>query len=220
MGKTKTKKKNGKRKYRRNLVSNYAPSGIPTMRTANMRYVATQSVTSTGGALQEVILRANSVFDPFQGSGGHQPMSYDQWSALYNHYVVLGSKITIKLLPIDGDQSPGYCGIYLSDGTVPPYTSAPEFAEARKGTWKLIIPAQSSSVTLTNKLSVKKFFNVKDVKDNIDRLGASVTANPAEEAYYHFWYGTANGSTDTIRIMYTIDYIVQFSEPKDIAQST
>jgi hypothetical protein len=45
---------------------------------------------------------SNSIFDPNLTATGHQPLSHDQWSQFYQHYLVMGSKITIKVLNYEG----------------------------------------------------------------------------------------------------------------------
>lgn len=206
-----------KRNYRR-LVSNSVPSGMPTTKIANLRYVETTNVACTTGVLNEILWRANGIYDPRVAVGGHQPMGFDQWSVLYNHYVVVGSKITIKVIN-DTTVSPAMCGVYLSDGQTLSYTTPEEYIEARKGTYRMIQPTNPKTLSLSNKFSAKRFYNIVNIKDNVDRLGSPIGQDPGEQAYYHIWYQTLDSSSDTIRFTVTIDYIVLFSEPKDLTQS-
>ena len=174
-------------------------------------------MTSTAGAMQTKIVRANDIFDPDYTGTGHQPMGFDQWAVLYNHFVVLGSKVTCRFV-LDADENdPAYVGVYISDDTTTPYTDASECIESKKGQTKILArPDKAGHVTAT--YSAKRFYNVTDVKDNVDRLGSTVTASPTEQALFHYWLQgvneTINGDVDV-----TIEYIVMFSEPKDLAQS-
>lgn len=148
-----------------------------------------------------------------------QPMGWDQWVQLYNHYVVLGSKITVTFAPMVS-ANPIVCGVYLTDAPALPYASYSQFIEAGRGMHKLITP-ESKPVTTMSRYSAKKFYNVKDVKDNLDRLGNTTTANPFESAYYHVWLQSADKQT-TSAIVYaiiTVEYTVLFSEPKDLPAS-
>lgn len=207
------------RKSRMTLVSLGAPSGMPTMRRGSLRYCENLILTSTLGVLDDKVIRANGMYDPNQTGTGHQPLGFDQWKLLYNHYVVLGSKITLRAVNNQAAAQPGIFGVYLSDGHASPYTTSVEFIEARKGSFKTLAISQEREVRLSQNFSTKKFFNVTDVKDNIKHLGALISADPTEEAYFHLWYQTLNSTTNAIRVNIVIEYIVEFSEPVDLAQS-
>jgi len=76
--------------------------------------------------------------------------------------------------------------------------------------------------TLTKGYSAKKFYNITNIGDNIDRLGAGILANPSEEACFSVFAGPTPGSATDIGTVYvtvSIDYIVMFSEPKEQVQS-
>lgn len=205
----------------RRLGSKYVPSGMPKQRVAKLRYVESISRTTTSGVLDNYVFRANSCFDPDFTGTGHQPMGFDQWSALFNHYTVLGSKISVTAqIVTNASTKPVIAGVYLSDGSGAPYTLFTEFAEAKKGRWRQMLPSiGEKSYKLVSKFSAKKFYGLKDVMDN-QNLRAAVTTNPGEDAFYHLWCQCADAaSTATVRYTIVIDYIVKFTEPKDLAQS-
>lgn len=218
-----TKKRTAKRSVvrKRNFYPMGNPSGMPTTRRAYLRYSDQISITSTAGIMGSYVFRANSCHDPDYSSVGHQPMGWDQWKLLYNHYVVVGARITATVLSDTLGQSPFVCGVYLTDGTTLPYTSWYGFKEARKGTQKLFNggAGNTRSQAVMSKFSAKNFYNVSDIKDNMDRLGALVDDNPSEVAYFAIYYQQVNSVTDTKNILITIDYIVDFSEPKNLAIS-
>lgn len=197
---------------------------MPAVRTARLRYVEKVSLTLQGGAINKYIFRANSCADPNQTSTGHTPMGWDQWKALYNHYVVSGAKISVTATH-DADDSnarPYRIGCYISDSNTTAYSDANSFIEAKKGTWKHS-GLNTKVARVKSFYSCKNFFNVKDVKDNLDRLGAPVGSNPGDVAFFHIWaeqddINPVNFTYLTFNVI--IDYIVKFSEPIDIAPST
>jgi hypothetical protein len=65
------------------------------------------------------------------------------------------------------------------------------------------------------------FFNIKDIEDNWKRLGALISADPAEEAYFTVFAGSAATSNDppAVNCLVTIDFTVMFSEPKELPVS-
>lgn len=215
-----------KRPYKRRYVARrrFKPnlqgfvSGMPKVRRISMRYNDQNNLTSTLGALGQFVFSANSIFDPSTTGTGHQPMGHDTWATLYNHYVVLGSRIIVKIIPTN-PASPALCGIYLSEDSTLEYTNSSELIEAKKGTWRTIVPSNVREQTIMSKFSARKYFNVTDVKDNQARIGGTMGANPTDPASFVCWYETTDNSTNTVRSVVTIDYIVSFSEPRNLAQS-
>jgi len=221
---TKKASKGGRKRTRKARLPRYnmgMVSGMPNVRKVSMRYVEEVSLTSTSGILTLHLFRANSVFDPNQTGTGHQPMGYDQMGTLYNHYVVLGAKITVHQLRTNTTAVLSQAiGIYLDDDTST-HTDYTGFIESKKGQTKVSVStnAQSGANVVRGWYSPKKFFNIKDVKDNWTRIGASVGNNPAEEAFFYLWYKTCDGSTSACNFLVQIDYIVEFAEPKTLGQS-
>lgn len=200
-------------KYKRGV-----PSGMPNIRIAKLRYSSQEQLTSSG-ALVGNIWRANSINDPQEAIGGHQPMGHDTWATLFHHYVVLGSKITVNFVSsATTGAAPGTAGIYLSPTANFAYSNSSAFIEAKRGPYKQMSANSTRQVVMRNTFSAKKFFNVKDVKDNLLRLGAATNVDPTEGAFFLIWFQTASGTT-TWYFTITIDYIVLYSEPRTMVQS-
>lgn len=163
-------------------------------------------------------------------TSAHQPYGWDQWTAIYNDYVVLGSKLRVSAVPPNQSSTASGSGmiVALLSDSPSPYTvttSAGALAamETGRAAFKQMSANSSSSPTVIRKhFSAKKFWNVTNLKDNIVRLGASVTATPNEQAYYHLAFFTNDESVTTSAGPYcwvTIDYIILFSGPSDLQQS-
>jgi len=220
------RKTNKTRKYalaNRNPLGQYNPlmSGFPKSKVVTMRYADSGEITlnSTPGALSYQKYRANSIYDPDFTGGGHQPMGYDQWNQNYNHYVVLGAKITSTLTGVAAAADGAVvANISLMSGSTSIYTQMSEFIERGLGCTKVMCGfLGQAKVTLTANYSAKKFFNIKDVKDNLDRIGAAFGADAADPA---FFYITLQGQPDVrLHVVTVIDYIVLMSEPSDLPQS-
>lgn len=216
--KRKTKRK-GRKRYP--LYSMGTPSGIPTIRRASLRYCDEVLITSTGGLLNtNQKFLANGLFDCNVALGGHQPMGFDTWASLYNRYVVLGSKIRCEVALTDvGNDGGMYAGIFLDDDSSVTYGSLTGLVEARKGNHVTCTNQRAPQYT-SSKYSARAFHNITDIKDNMYTIGAPVTADPTDKAYYVIWgesIKTAQSNSYTALVI--IDYIVEFSEPKDLAQS-
>jgi len=121
-----TKKKNNDKKYSKSVskftpIRRGIPSGVNVNRLTNMRYTTPINLSSSTGGLANIQFNANDLYDPEVATGGHQPMGYDTMSSLFNHYVVVGAKISIQLSRNSGT-SPIITGIYLGDDTNFPYS--------------------------------------------------------------------------------------------------
>lgn len=191
---------------------------MPITTIAKLRYDDLINVTSATSVLGSHVFRANSIYDPDYSGTGHQPMGHDEWAQLYNHYVVLGSKI-VATVTVPSDADIYWTGAYLSDTVTVPYTTGTAFREARKGLTKFCNAGDNCTNHVRAMYSPKKFFQVKDVMDNVTRLGASTGYNPSEEAAFIIWVQALNASTVAATIAIHIEYTVQFSEPKDLVQS-
>lgn len=212
----------------RRWVKQGVPSGMPLARVTNLRFAYSTIVAPSASTVSTVYMRANSVFDPVQATGGGQPMGFDQWAALYNHYVVLGSKINVQISYAHTEtatdaQSPYVCGVYTSDDASIPYSTWEGFVEARRGTWRQVQHYQNRPAKLRGFYSCRKFFNLKNPEDAVQRIGANTQADPTDEAYFAIWMQPlgADSPSTTVRLLVTmtIDYCVKFDEPVDLVRS-
>lgn len=199
--------------------------GFPNNKIVKMRYVDGVYMNPTAGTPQTFFFSANSIFDPNRTGTGHQPIGRDQWFNFYNHYCVVGSKITVNFTygGATTQSCPAICAVYLTDDITLTATSPDMLIEQGKSRWKYLPVAANSFATKTvyNTYSPKKFFNIKDIKDNVTRLGALQTVSPSEEAFFCLYIGQIDTSLDCPNVMatVTIEYSVMFSEPKELAQS-
>lgn len=193
--------------------------GFPEKATTKIRYNETVSINPGVGAVTAYSFRANSVYDSNLTGTGHQGMGYDQWAAIYNHYIVIGSKIRATFHPVNAGTASTAFGIRLDDDGSSSSTLVTDYIES--GKCKYAIQPDNYTIqhpkTLTHTFSAKKWFGVKDIADNKHDLGAQVNANPTDIAAYVLWVGPVDESSDlgAWQITVTIDYLVQFSEPKD-----
>lgn len=192
------------------------PSGVPTQNIVSMRYCSYKAHT-TGVTPTTSFFRANGPYDPDEAVGGGQPMGWDNMAALYNHHVVLGSKITVRYNCTTNDYI--CCGLFLDDNATIAYTSYEGLIEAKKGNWTTFAGTANGSRMLTNTFSARKYFNSKYPEDNT-QIQAAVNAAPNNQAHFCVWTQAVDrASALTIEMVITVDYIVKFMEPKDIARS-
>lgn len=194
---------------------------IPDRTLIKMRYCSFATLNPTAGTQVTRLIRANGLFDPDATGTGHQPVGFDQYlgtstsTGFYNHYTVLGAKITAIFDRTDA--VPAFCGIHLNAGTTT-LTGVDALQERPRTLWK-IIPSDKGQTKMTYKFSAKKFFGVKTILGE-DSYKGDYNSLPTEQCYFHVFAGAADTSTDTnVNVTFQIDYIVMLTEPKAIGQS-
>lgn len=190
---------------------------LPSTITVPMRYVEFFALDAPIGTPTYHTFSANGLYDPNVTGTGHQPMGFDQMMTLYNHYEVIGSKITFRLF----GTATCIFGVKLDDSGLPS-TSDPI------STWELPLmnckhlangnSNGTSDYTVTQKFSQKRFFGEKAGDRETWGDGAS---NPTDQAYFLCMIGpnSTSGDLASVQCMATIDYIVKLHEPKDFVPS-
>lgn len=194
--------------------------GFPKIMKFRHRYVATHLITSTTGVLQSQSYAANGLFDPDITGAGHQPMYFDQLAALYNHYLVIGSRMSVKVVPATSTaQVPMRFIAWINDAnsTVPSTVDA--IAESKFAKQKILGGPNSPSVQYLNlNWSAKRFFGGSVMAN--DELKANIGNNPAEVSYYFLSLQAMDASTTvSVQVIVTIDYIALWRELKEIESS-
>lgn len=222
-----TTKKRRPRKYtRRTARKKWSPTSgavtiFPHSKVAKLRYCTNYTLDSIYGAISHDYVNVSNPYAP-ESSGGHQPLGWDQYASYYNHAIVLGAKVSFKVLDYTtGQGGPAVIGSYISDGSTAPFTTYTTFVENRRGPYR-ILTNQRNVVSWSTKFSTKRFFNVTDVKDNFSRLGISTAGTGPTDAAHCFLFYQCLNSTDAssvVIVQITIDYIIAFSEPKDVPTS-
>lgn len=166
------------------------------------------------------------MYDPDVSIGGHQPLGFDQWMLVYDHYTVIGSKCTVQAVPIiPSTLEPGFFGIILDDNSSgATYTTSQQIIESKQGGNHRIYGALGTTgknnPKITKTFSAKKFFGKNAGIVNSSLYRGSASSNPSEEASFGIWAGTVAGNDPgNYTFLVTLEYIAVFSEPKFLAQS-
>lgn len=102
--------------------------GFPDRMKTKLHYCDVVQLTASAGTPGIYQFRMGSLFDPDYTGIGHQPQWFDQLSAVYDYYKVLGSKITATFVPNQvsdietNDKGPYIVGITKS--TSPTFASS------------------------------------------------------------------------------------------------
>jgi len=204
-------------KVNKNMVS--LGGGFPKNVTVTHRYSDIATLVSTGGGYVTYSWSANSLYDPDVTATGHQPMLFDQFSAIYDQYIVLKAKITLKLMPASTAYNvPMTCLLMNKDSSTVLSTNPIVNAEQTSSTIKFLQMDTGKELILTKHFNAYKVFG-KDPETQ-GRLVGTPTTSPSEQEYFVFQGQTTDGfTTQSLICHFMIEYTAQWSELKDIAQS-
>lgn len=176
-----------------------------------------------GGATASYFYSCNSLYDPNRSAAGHQPLGFDQYlGILYDHYVVIGAKITVTWMAQDATL-PGaniICAILTRD-TNTSTSDITQAIEQGRTTYGFLGSAdgRNSTLSLTQKVNPAKWLGRSNPLSD-PQLKGSVAGNPQEECFFELLMASLNGddppSTD---LLVTIQYKAVLIEPVRLAQS-
>lgn len=143
----------------------------------------------------------------------------------YAQFHVVGSRIKARFTPLGGNNvATAYLCVGLFDGPAIPggFSDVPHLLESGKtqspaiaglvyqGTYK------EPSATVYKSFSSKRWF--KQAAD--DSLKGTSAADPTQQAFFSVIAGAVNGqNSGAINVLVTIDYLVVFSDPRELVQS-
>lgn len=169
------------------------------------------------GTTKDYIYRANSMFEPVTYGNSHRPLGFDEWRALYEEYVVIGSKITVNVVSNFATAPTQYALITSTSGLL-----ITDWLKAQEGVRAVskFITAEGGSkdiIWLTNKFSARKWARGKVM--SMDELECVGLEPPDEEYFFHFVTYNQSTSEGTYYASITIDYSVIWKEPRTLSQS-
>ena len=221
------KKPNKKgRKKRKTRVRKSIPDAFPNTFTTSLKYVEVVEIDCEGlGAPKKYEFRANSIYDPNLTGVGHQPIGRDQFSALYDHYTVIGSKLKATFYP-KGDYAQNvsmFLGGMTTD-TTNTFTSVSEMLEQSGARGNILTKLGTKASVVRNlKYSPRKMFKIgKGSIIGNARITTQVGTNPTEDAIFQLFAVQPDGSSVDpipIKVLVEIEYIVVFSEKRPLLQS-
>lgn len=220
------KAKTNKRKfYRRKAKGNVKQAivrslghGLPKKCLQTLRYTESLVITSTTGIMQKQLYSCNSLYDPNVTGAGHQPLYFDQMTALYNHWTVVGSKITCRISPLSSTSPTVSVVMLINDDTTTVPASIEKVREHNQTSRiKVLTQGGSNSCNLFSKWSAKKTFGGSIVSN--PNFYGTVSVGPSEQSYYTICVEGANSETSAVLVHTTIEYITVWTELKDISNS-
>jgi len=184
--------------------------------------------SGAGDVLAANVFSANGIFACNITAAGGQPTGFDQHMALYDHFTVIGSKISVHCASstaaadLDAEDQV-YCFV-TSLTTNVALTTLDEYVRQQDKTPRLqyIGHADGSAASrwLTDTVSTKKWFKVANIIGESQFQG-TIAANPTEGVFFHVCAApvTVAQNPPAINCYAIIDYIVAFTDPVNVALS-
>lgn len=169
-------------------------------------------------------LSMNSLFDPDVTGTGHQPLAFDQWSALYRKYTVLASRVDIR---VNCNSAGANYQFVVFPNTLPPASLPTAFqnsisacreipyAKWSQGTQIMQAKKLTHYCTLAGILGTSK----SKIRED-DQYSALNNASPAVQAYWIIGVQNCDEVTNTsFTIQYEIEYYCMMWDRIAINQS-
>lgn len=205
-----------KRRYARKIRI----GGFPKSKAVKLRYVDRVSIDAATAIPAVHYFWANGMYDPDYTGVGHQPSNFDRWMEIYDHYTVLGSRITV--VPVLGDtvaQAACIYGVMLTDSfTGLTGINNNNLLEQPGSRYSKFPFGQDTSKNskITHRFSARKFFG----KNNKSMIGdgsyrGDASNNPSENAMFAVWAQDTCGNNPPSLCFYVyIDFYAILTEPK------
>lgn len=207
-------KKMFRRKARTTLV-NYALKPFAQRYITKMKYSETYSLTLSNSFTQ--IMNLNSIWDPNRALGGHQPYSRDNFDSIYQRYRVIACSYVINAISQTGDTI-RVVALPSNELIASPYTVS-ELCENPRARW-IVQNSGGNSQYLKGKVYIPSLMGrTKAQYMADDRFQSTMDASPAEAALLTITTSNLLDIAVNTSITVTLEYTVEFFDPKSLEQS-
>lgn len=157
---------------------------VPDMSFVKLKYVTALSISAALGANATYVFRGNSCFDPDFTGVGTQPFGFDEYSAFYQNYRVLGS--SVKLL-VTNNISGAFPLVAILPSPISNPTADYYNLYGNPYVKKILNPAGNSQgevKQLKHYISTRKILGLTKEQMGDSSYGPLVTANPGISWYW------------------------------------
>lgn len=230
----KNKRYRKRRAYRRGRINNSFSNprssvvghnfGYPLGNRKLVRHKYSELITLNPGigSMATYTFILNSLYDPNYSSTGHQPLGFDQMTAFFSHYTVVGTSITATFLSSDTNDI--FCAIVHDSNITYDYSTTPSIGmshiiEAKKGPYAFM-SSNNDKQRLKLNWSLRKNEGITKPAQAIDWTGDALNG-PPQYACAHVVVGPADGATDigSVNILVQMDFIALWHDPIALTQS-
>jgi hypothetical protein len=183
--------------------------GFPPHVRVTLKYSETFTLAGTATVAAR-LYGMNCCYDPYLGTGGHQPSAFDTWMYMYGFYTVTGC--TAKMYYCNdatGSAQPAVWGMIPSvQGTAVSGLGTISYLREQPNVWISKRPSGIVNAPIDSPMSARfdisqAFAGGGDIRALSTWRGTSST-NPGDIAYLEVFHGSQNGST-TGTFSYTVE---------------
>lgn len=198
--------------------------GFPLAQTVKLRYCEQIAIdVDQIAGVEHFRYRANSMYDPNFTGIGHQPRGFDQWMAVYDHYRVIQSHITVT--PTTNtyvNLTPGMFEIILCDDTITPITNYKDLFENFSSNGKPLLYGPENNFNSQSQCKSKVYKQAAYFRNNANnsRFIGTATSSPSEIAVFDIVCTSIGGNDPTaFQFFVCIDFIAELTERKPLPES-
>lgn len=208
-----------KARYNKAVIDRMPGKGLADMLYVKLSYVDRIDIATMVNAYTPYVFRGNSLFDPDVTGTGHQPLYFDQYSALYSKYRVLGSSLQLDVVNNSGVSALFYAAEANTDvSTITAISTL--YEQSRAAAPKLVPIAARITSRMKRYMSTRKVCGLTKTQVYDDTFAAGVTGSPSNVWYWNILFESVDGTTVINgHFMVKIDYYVQFFDRTLIGQS-
>jgi len=215
----KRRPKRGAKRHRRVHRTTAISRGtvIPQRFFTRLRYVSLQIGTTTTISPGYYQFAANGLNDPNLTGGGHQPMGFDQLSALYKDYRVHAVKVKVQGRMLTGT-SAGYVFLGCNGGVGLP-NGLQALLESNRYRHKIV--TSENEFTITGYFPIHQVFGKsKKVFQAAHNAASGIGDNPDLLGYINVLWQNLDGATSTgWNMRAELTYLCEFNNSKVLALS-
>lgn len=186
-----------------------------TSQIATLRYSTVFNLNPvTGGIVVGHVFSANGLFDPDITGAGHQPRGFDQLMQLFDHYTVLGSKITCDFMwgSDTSAKEPIMIGINVNDDVGIENTNNYDYLEDGYTQYSMLGLTRTEPIRISNQVNPLRFLG-KTAAD-AECKGAAAS-NPTEQVLFHVFAAPMSSSDiEPVFVNVVLEYNVKLTEPR------
>lgn len=212
--------KKAKRTRKRSLWASIPRAPFPDRSTQRLKYVDFIQLDPATLVPAFWNFCANGLYDPNQTGVGHQPMGFDQYATLYNHYHVMESYIKVTFMTPDdvasGTKHAAIIGILRNNDTVDTRITTDRMEDS-SCVYDVLHGDGPGSKVLTLGYKERAIFPV----DKRGETHAAINTNPAETTSFQVFSAAVTTGNDPspVKCVVEINYLCEFYERQDLLGS-
>lgn len=213
-------KRHNRRNYKNKaLITQVKGQGISDMMYVKLIYAEQIPINPSVVSYFPYVFRGNSLFDPNLTGTGHQPLYFDQYSAIYSKYRVLGSSVKLDVINNGAVSAMFYvCEPNTDQSSI--VDLAALYEQARSGAPKIVPIAARVSSRMKKYASTRKVCGLTKSQLYDDTFAAGISSSPSNTWYWNLLFGSVdNSSVPSGYFVIKMTFYVQFFDRVLTSQS-